>query len=173
MSSRIFRRGVQVLALLIAGAALADNLAPRDQAFLEQAAQNGHAEQSASQLAVIKTRDPRVRAFAQRMIDDHTRVTEELQTLAAAKNYTPPKEPSMLQKGKEMLIAGLSDEHFDRRYVNQMGIVTNETTVQLYEEAAREARDPDVKAFAARHLPTVRDHLQTARKLKAAVEPAR
>ncbi|WP_162258055.1 MULTISPECIES: DUF4142 domain-containing protein [unclassified Hydrogenophaga] len=46
-------------------------------------------------------------------------------------------------------------------------------TVQLFEEAAREARDPDVKAFADRHLPTVRDHLQTARKLKAAVEPAR
>ncbi|MBT9463020.1 DUF4142 domain-containing protein [Hydrogenophaga sp.] len=173
MSSRTLRRGVQVLAVLIAGAAFADNLAPRDQVFLEQAAQHGHAEQSASRLALTKTRDARVRALAQRMIDDNARVVEELRTLAASKNYTPPREPSMLQKGKEMLVGGLSEDHFDRRYVHQMGVVTNETTVQLFEEAAREARDPDVKAFATRHLPTVRDHLQTARELKVAFEPAR
>lgn len=172
MKNRILLRGALVFALFGGAAAFADNLAQRDQEFLEQAAQNGHAEQSASQLALTKARNPQVKAFAQRMVDEHARVGNELESLAASKNYTPPDEPSLVQKGKEALIGGLSDETFDRRYVNQLGVEAHEATVRLFEEAAREARDPDVKAFATKHLPTLRDHLQAARALKATVDPA-
>jgi putative membrane protein len=172
MTHRTLQRSALVLALLFSGAAFADNLAPRDQAFLEQAAQNGHAEQSASQLALTKARNPQVKAFAQRMVDEHARLGNELETLAASKTYTPPKEASLMQKGKEALIGGLSDETFDQRYVNQMGVEAHEANVRLFEEAARETRDPDVKAFAVKHLPALRNHLQAARELKATVDPA-
>lgn len=157
--------------LLMGGAALADKLPERDQEFLEQAAQNGHAEVSASRLALTKARNPQVREFAQRMIDDHQRVDGELTKLAASKEYTPPKEPSMLQKGKEMLIANLGDDSFDKRYITQMGVQAHEETIRLFEEASREARDPEVKSFAAKHLPALRDHLKTARSLQATLAP--
>lgn len=171
MTFRSLQRGTfaLVLALLSGGAALAENLAGRDQSFLEQAAQNGHAEQSAGQLALTKANSPQVQAFAQRMVDDHARIEQDLNSLAASKNYTPPKEASLLHKGKEAIIGGLSDEHFDRRYVTQMGVEVHEANVRLFEEAAREARDPDVKAFAAKHLPALRSHLQAARELKTQV----
>lgn len=157
-------------ALLLSAAVLAQSLASRDREFLEQAAQNGHAEVSASRLALEKSRNEQVRAFAQRMVDDHTRANEELKALAARKQYQPPTEPSVLQKGKEMLIGALSDEHFDRRYVNQIGVEAHEDTVELFEKASRDAQDADVKAFATQLLPSLRDHLQAARSLKAAVD---
>jgi putative membrane protein len=157
-------------ALLLSAAVLAQSLVNRDREFLEQAAQNGHAEISASRLALEKSRNEQVRAFAQRMIDDHTRANEELKALATAKQYEPPTEPSILQKGKEMLIAGLSDDNFDRRYVNQIGVEAHEDTVELFEKAAREAQDAEVKAFATRLLPSLREHLQAARSLKATVD---
>lgn len=157
-------------ALLLSAAAMAQNLANRDREFLEQAAQNGHAELSASRLALEKSRSEQVRAFAQRMIDDHTRANEELKALATAKQYQPPTEPSMLQKGKEMLIAGLSDDNFDRRYINQMGVEAHQDTVELFEKAARDAQDADVKAFATKLLPQLREHLQAARSLKVTVD---
>lgn len=171
MNSRRFHSVFFVLAMLLGSAVYADNLAESDQEFLEQAAQNGHAELSASRLALNKARNPQVRAFAQHMIDDHTRVDEELRSLAASKNYSPPQEPSLLQKGKEKILSAMGDESFDRRYVNQMGVDAHEETVALFEKAAREARDPEVKAFAVKHLPSLREHLQKARELKAVVDP--
>lgn len=157
-------------ALLISVAVLAQSLTNRDREFLEQAAQNGHAEVSASRLALEKSRNEQVRVFAQRMVEEHTRANEELKALAASKQYQPPTEPSLLQKGKEMLIGALSDDNFDRRYVNQIGVEAHEDTVELFEKASREAQDADVKAFATKMLPHLRDHLQAARGLKATVE---
>ena len=159
-----------VCTLLLGGPARADNLAEVDRAFLEQAAQNGHAEVSAGRLALTKARNPKVRDFAQRMVDDHTQAGQELKTLAAAKQHSLPMEPSMLQKGKEMIIAGLGDDTFDRRYLNQMGVEAPKAAIPLYEKTVRESRDPEVKAFASKHLPTLRQHLQTAQELKVLVD---
>lgn len=171
MKHRTLQQARLVVALMLTSPVMADTLAQRDQAFLEQAAQNGHAELSAGRLALTKARNPQVQAFAQRMIDDHTRIGEELQALATARNYKPPTEPSMLQKGKEMVIGGMADETFDRRYVHQMGVEAHQDTIRLFEKAANEAQDPEVKAFAARNLPGLRQHLQAARDLKVKVEP--
>jgi putative membrane protein len=156
--------------LLISTAVLAQNLGNRDREFLEQAAQNSHAELSASRLALEKTRHVQVRAFAQRMVDEHTRSNEELKALAASKNYQPPTEPSLLQKGKEMLISGLSDENFDRRYISQMGVEAHEDNIELFDRASREAQDVDVKVFAIKALPVLRSHLEAARALKTTLE---
>lgn len=171
MTQRTLQQASIVVALMLGGHAMADRLAQHDQAFLEQAAHIGHAERSAARLAITKARHPQVQAFAQRMIEEHTRIGEELVVLATARNYKPPTEPSMLQKGKEMVIGGMADDTFDRRYVHQMGVEAHQDTIRLFEKAASEARDPGIKAFAVKHLPGLRQHLETARDLKTKVEP--
>lgn len=171
MKAQFLRYAALVLVLVFSGTAFADKLAEGDQEFLEQAAQNGLAEQSAGRLAQTKARDQRVRDYAQRLIDDHAGMNAELQALAASKEYTPPKEPSMLQKGKELLIANLGDKDFDQRFVNQIGVEAHESTIRLFEEATLKAQDPDVKAFANKHLPMLREHLRIAQTLKGSVAP--
>lgn len=173
MKVQILRCATLALALVFSGAALADKLAEGDQEFLEQAAQNGLAEQSAGRLAQTKASDPRVRDYAQRLIDDHAGMGAELRALATSKEYTPPNEPSMLHKGKELLIANLGDNDFDRRFVSQIGVEAHESTIRLFEEASRESRDPDVKAFATKHLPMLREHLRIAQTLKGSVNADR
>jgi putative membrane protein len=171
MTIRSLQQASLVVALMLGGHTLADTLAQRDQSFLSQAAQTGHAELSAGRLALSKARNPQVQAFAQRMIEDHTRIGEELRTLAAARNFRTPSEPSMLQKGTLLVIGGMADETFDRRYVNQMGVEAHQDTIRLFEKAASDAQDPEIKAFAIRHLPVLRQHLEVARELKLKVEP--
>lgn len=166
----VFRLTAGLCGLLIGTAVLAQSLANRDREFLEQAAQNGHAELSASRLALTKSRNEQVRSFAQRMVDDHTKANEELKALATSKNYQPPTEPSMLQKGKEMLISGLSDDSFDRRYISQMGVEAHEDNIELFDRASRDAQDVDVKAFATKALPQLRTHLEAARSLKTTLD---
>lgn len=170
MTHRSLSRFTLAVALSLGSMAMAQQLAEVDRVFLEQAAENGHAEVSAGRLALTKARDPKVRDFAQRMVDEHTRAHDDLRTLASARQHQIPTEASTAQKGREMVIANVGDDSFDRRYLNQMGIEAYRTSIPLYEKTARESRDPEVKAFASRQLPAMRQHMQDAQALKAVVE---
>jgi putative membrane protein len=144
-----------------------------DANFLEQAAQNGLAEVQASRLALEKATQAEVKAFAQKMVDDHTKSNAELSSLAAAKRVKVPTEPSLMQRAKLRLLGTADGANFDARYVEQMGIEAHEDTIELFRKAAADAQDADVKAFASKTLPTLEHHLQMARQLKPMVERAK
>lgn len=170
MSIQTWGRIALAVVLLNSGMAFGAQLVDGDRRFLDRAAEQGHAEQSASRAALTQATDQRVRAFALRLLDEHARRSAELQTLSASKDHRPPREASLVQKGQEILIVNLNEEHFDLRYMHQIGVVGHEASVRLFEEASRSAHDPEIKAFAARHVPTLQAQLQTARRLKAAVD---
>lgn len=142
-----------------------ESLARDDRSFLEQAAQNGHAEMEASRLAAQKAGDPQVKRFAQTMVDEHTRMAAELDALARSKGVTLPTEPSLLQKGKLKLLSSADGPAFTRRYVESFGVEAHEETIALFQKGSREAKDPQVKAFAEKGLPSLQRHLQMARGL--------
>lgn len=140
-----------------------------DKDFLENAAQSGHAEIEGSKMAQSKAMSAEVKAFAQQMIEDHTRVSEELTALAKSKGYTPPTEPSIVQRTKLKALSAM-DDGFDESYADQIGVEAHEDAVELFKEAAAEAEDPDIKAFAAKTLPGLEKHLEMARNLKTKVD---
>lgn len=145
------------------------SLARADAAFLKQAAQNGHAEIEGSKLALTKAGSEKVKAFAQQMIDDHTKANDELTQLAKAKGVELPTEPSLMQKGKQKLLEHSDGADFDRRYAETLGVKAHEDTIKLFRKGAQEAKDADVKAFAEKTLPKLERHLEMARELHAAV----
>jgi len=145
-----------------------DQLDGDDQDFLENAAQAGHTEIEGSKMAQAKSKSPDVKQFAEQMIADHTKVAEELATLAKGKGYTPPTEPSLVQKAK-LKTLDMSDESFDKRYADQIGVSAHEDAVKLFEEAAKDAKDPEIKAFAAKTLPALQKHLEMGKALQQKV----
>jgi putative membrane protein len=148
------------------GAAKGSSLSREDAGFLSQAAQNGHAEIESSKLAMEKATDPKVKEFAKRMIDDHTKANEELKALASSKGVEVPDDPSLLQKGKSKLMLSTADgADFDRRYAESMGVTAHEDTIELFEKAAKSAQDPEIKAFAQKTLPKLQEHLQMAQEM--------
>jgi len=136
-----------------------------DASFMKQASENGNAEVEASKLAQTKAKRPEVKAFADQMVTDHTKVGDELKQLAASKKVELPTEPSMMQKGKLKAINTGSDDKFDDRYSREFGVKAHEDTIKLFQTAAKEAKDADVKAFAQKTLPSLQGHLEMARKL--------
>ncbi|WP_233582851.1 DUF4142 domain-containing protein [Candidimonas sp. SYP-B2681] len=152
-------------------AAAAQKVSGDDKDFLEDAAQSGHAEIEGSKLALRKTANPDIKAFAEQMIADHTKVGDELTALAKQKGYTPPTEPSLVQATKIKAISVMDGDSFDKSYANQIGVSVHEDAVELFQETANEAKDPDIKAFAAKHLPALQQHLELARALKQKVDP--
>jgi putative membrane protein len=167
-------------ALIVAGgAALAaavtaqERVSAADSVFLVQAAQNGQAELQVSRLALEKTQNSEVKTFAQRMLDEHTAWAAELAALASAKGVRLPEEASAAQKGDISQLATSDSFHFDQRYAEAMGVHAHEETIALFRRAANDADDADIRAFAARMLPTLQLHLQMARGLKALTAAAR
>ncbi|MBY4946664.1 DUF4142 domain-containing protein [Cupriavidus respiraculi] len=140
-----------------------------DRSFLENAAQGGLAEVEASKLAEQKASSADVKSFAAQMIKDHTKVNDELKQLASTKGYTPPTEPSVMQRTEMKALSVLDGEKFDKMYSSRIGVAAHEATLKQFREAAQRAQDPDVKAFAAKHVPDLEHHLQMARDLNKKV----
>ncbi|CAN7361407.1 DUF4142 domain-containing protein [Rhizobacter sp. LjRoot28] len=147
--------------------AAASRLAREDASFLKQAAQNGHTEVEGSKLAATKATTEPVKTFAQKMVDDHTKTNTELAALASSKGVDVPTEPSVAQKAKLKLLSAADGADFDRRYADMLGVKAHEDTIKLFQKAASGAKDPEVKAFAEKTLPALKEHLEMARKLKA------
>ncbi len=142
-------------------------LADEEQRFLENAIQGSHAEIVGSQLALEKTENADVTAFAQKMIDDHSKMAKEAEALARNKGMTPPSGPSVMQSTEITALKALSGGAFDAMYVNRIGVASHEATVKLFEEAIQKAQDPDVKAMATKTLPKLQEHLKMAKALNA------
>src|SRR6478609_4440042 len=88
--------------LLTFRAAAADEqrgqLSARDYKFVVDAAKGGMAEVTLGQLAAQKATDPSVKDFAQRMVQDHQKVNDELTKLAAQKGATLPADTASAEK---------------------------------------------------------------------------
>ncbi|HMC14631.1 MAG TPA: DUF4142 domain-containing protein [Albitalea sp.] len=158
------------LAAMLAASSAWAKLDRADSGFLNNAAQGGLAEVESSKLALTKGVNTQVKGFAQQMVDDHEKANKELQALAESKGVKLPDAPSVAQRAKIKLLSARDGAGFDRQYASSMGVSAHEDTIRLFEKAARDAKDADVKAFAAKILPTLAHHLQMARDLKATVD---
>lgn len=128
-----------------------------DREFFTKAAQGGISEVKMAQLVVGKTQNQEVKAFAQRMIADHTKANDELKALAAKKSVTLPMDVSDSQRDDYDDLAKLTGAEFDKEYVSLMVDDHNED-VEEFGEQANEANDADLRAFAAKTLPTLQSH---------------
>jgi putative membrane protein len=139
-------------------------LSTSDKQFLTKAAQGGEAEVELGQLAQQKSQDPKVKEFAKRMVDDHSKANEKLKSLASSKGVDLPSQPDAKEKAEKERLSKLSGEQFDRAYMKHM-LKDHEKDVSEFRKEAQAAKDPDVKQFASSTLPTLEDHLKQAQSI--------
>ncbi|AYZ01176.1 DUF4142 domain-containing protein [Burkholderia multivorans] len=142
-----------------------------DAEFVDKAAMLGKTELLASQLAADRSSNAEVKAFARRMIDDHERLARELRRLGVDKGV--PVQTRMLVDPALNTLRTLSGPAFDRAYVQLAGPAAHEEAIRTYEAEARDGHDAQLRAFAARTLPMLKNHLAAARALATAVAGAR
>ena len=154
-------------AMLAAGAAGAQNLSKGDQRILASLAQANVNEVAAGNIAVQKATAPEVKAFAQKMVDDHTKGLQEVRQVAQAKNATLPTEPDAKHKKMADRLNALSGAEFDKNYVANAGVNDHKAAHKLVADARQKAKDPDVKALAAKLQPTIDEHMKSVPQMAA------
>ena len=140
-----------------------------DENFVMNAAKGGQMEVEMGRLAMKRGHTAAVRSFGRRMVTDHTKAGNQLKVLARKKSITLPTTMDAEAHAEMERLAKLSGAEFDRAYMELM-VSDHEKDVGEFQTEATNGTDADIKAFAAKTLPTLRTHLSlaqsTAAKLK-------
>lgn len=139
-------------------------LSTSDRQFVTKAAQNGKAEVELGELASQRAAKAQVKEFGQRMVEDHTQINKELGELAAQKGLTLPQHIGEDNSKVKADLSKLSGVAFDKAYMNYM-IADRTQDVSLFQRQSQQGDDPDLKAWAAKTLPTLQEHLRLARSI--------
>jgi len=150
------------------GAPAKGKVSAADRKFMMKAAQGGMAEVTLGQLATQRASDSAVKGFGQHMVRDHSKANAQLQQLAARKGVTLPRDIGAEHKAALARLSRLPGPAFDRAYMKDM-VEDHEKDVSEFREESREARDANLKAWAAKTLPTLQQHLQMARSINQSV----
>lgn len=137
--------------------------------FAVKAADSGLAEVSAGKVAQQKAQNQSVKDFAAMMIQDHTKSNEELKSIASSKNITLPTAPGENHQEKIADLNSLTGADFDKEYMGMM-VDDHQKAVDLFEDAAENNEDPELKAFAAKNLPALQKHLEQAKALEESLQ---
>ena len=170
---------IKTLCLLAFAAALALPQAARAQSertgisadsFVQTVAISDMFEVESSKLAASRSRDSRIRKFADHMVKEHQKTTDELkQVLMRAKLNLPlPSSPDPEHQAMLGQLQGTSGAQFDETYA-KMAVKGHEDAVALFERYSRDGDNAELKKWAGKALPNLKQHLSEARQLKGPV----
>jgi putative membrane protein len=134
-----------------------------DADFVRDAAKGGRHEVEIGKLADQKATSQDTKMFAKHLIDDHSKMNEELTTLAQKLGIALPDAQKDEKEMMDMLNSK-SGMAFDRAFAN-MALEHHKSDVAAFENEAKNGKDEQVKGFAAKNLEGLRMHLKMAQDL--------
>jgi putative membrane protein len=131
----------------------------QDKMFLRKAAEGGIAEVKLGQLAAQKGSSDDVKAFGQKMVDDHTKLNNEMAEVADSMGVMLPKSMNKDDQAEYDKLSALSGNDFDMEYLSFMVKDHHKDLHEFRLEAASPAdpilHDAVVKAASVIHEHTV------------------
>jgi putative membrane protein len=138
-------------------------VAPKTEDFVTEAAASDIFEIESSKLAVERSQHPATKTFAQQMISDHTRTSEELKALVSGGKVKATVPTAMSSSQQSMLdaLAKLQGDDFTKQYHSDQEDA-HEDAVDLFKRYGDEGDNAELKAWAAKTRPALEHHLQMA-----------
>lgn len=140
----------------------AGKLTMSEKSFVKEAASGGMMEVELGQIAKEKGKSQDVKDFAQRMVTDHGKANDELKTAVGGK-YELPTKLELKHKTTLEKLKGTSED-FDRKYAEAM-VKDHKKDVEKFRKASKKVKDPELKGWIDKTLPTLEQHLQAAKDM--------
>lgn len=135
-----------------------------DADFATKAAVGGMTEVTLGKIALEKSSNSKIKNFATMMVTDHGKANAELMALAKTKNITLPADVDADHQKKIDELKQKTGADFDKAYVDAM-VDGHKKTLTLMQDEAKDGKDADLKAFAAKTAPIVQMHLDAINKI--------
>jgi len=143
-----------------ATAASRAGLSGDDRSFLASAMGDGAFEIALGRMALEKASTEQMRTLAQRMVDDHTRMNDELASIAGhgIADQTPPAMPADKAQQLSIQLTPLQGDAFRDAFVD-VTVRDYHLAVALFADEAKSGHDKALRDFARKELPVLREHL--------------
>jgi putative membrane protein len=158
--------------LMVASVALAQSPpsaggTPSAQEFVNKVAISDLFEIQSSQVALSKQPDADTKPFAEKMVQDHQKTSSELKALVEVSVPKLTLPASMDSEHQQMLIelTAKNGKDFDQSY-DQTQVKAHRDAVALFEAYSKGGDNPELKSWASKTLPDLKEHLAMAEKLK-------
>jgi putative membrane protein len=137
---------------------------PTDRMFVTKAMQGNMAEVQLGQLTLQKSNNEQVKEFAQRMIDDHTKLNDQMKPVAQQLGVTVPNEVAKNDRKTMAKLQALSGSAYDQAYIRDM-VKDHKQDLSEFQMEASSGQDQTVKDAATQGSKVIAQHLQMAQQL--------
>jgi putative membrane protein len=136
----------------------------KDKIFLRKAAQGGMAEVKLGQLAAQKASGDDVRSFGQKMVDDHTRLNDEMAPIADSMGVRLPKDLNKEDQAEYDKLNTLSGNNFDMEYLSFM-VKDHHKDLREFRQEAASTTDPTLQMAVANATKVIHEHMVMVDKM--------
>jgi putative membrane protein len=136
----------------------------KDKMFLRKAAEGGMAEVKFGKLAVERGGSEGVKAFGQKMVDDHTSLNNEMAPIADSMGVRVPKMVNKEDQAEFDKLSGLSGDDFDTEYLTLM-VKAHRKDLREFRMEAASTPDPTLRDAVEKGEKVIHEHLEMVGKL--------
>jgi putative membrane protein len=154
---------------VVLGAAAPAVFTAIDRDFAYKAAVSNMLEIGASRIAPRRTGSADVLAYAAMLDSHHTLALNELTALMRARGVEPPTSLPHNRQGLMDTLGTSRGFDFDRRFIEEAGIRAHTDAILMFQTDMPTLSDPELRAWADRNLPVMRQHLNEAHRIAAAI----
>jgi putative membrane protein len=135
-----------------------------DKAFVRKALQGGMTEVQLGQLALQKSSNDDVKQFAQKMVDDHTKLGDQMKQVAQQMNVKAPDSPSSKDKSTMAKLQTLNGDDFDKAYIKDM-VKDHQQDAKDFKQEAQSTTNPALKSVVVQGQQVIDEHLQMIQQI--------
>jgi putative membrane protein len=135
-----------------------------DKKFVHSALEGGNAEVKLGQLAAQKGNSEDVKQFGQKMVDDHTKMGEQMKQVAQQEGINVPDGIPAKAKALETKLNSLSGDAFDKAYIKAM-VQDHRKDLSEFKKEASSGNDTSIKDAANQGSQIISQHLQMAEQI--------
>ncbi|MEO6814820.1 MAG: DUF4142 domain-containing protein [Ginsengibacter sp.] len=132
--------------------------------FIEDAAHGGLMEVDLGN-AAMKSDNQQIKDFGKMMVDDHSKLNDELKEIAGKKNVQVPTGVTSDQQKEMDKLTKKTGNDFDKSYVKMM-VDDHKKDIDDFKKASKNLVDSDLKNFAVNALPTLQKHLDAIQAIQ-------
>jgi len=137
--------------------------------FVREAYKNNLREIEIGKLGQKNARSAEVKAFADMLVEHHSRANEELLEIASSLSIDKPKGNEQKVPDIAALENRKAGEKFDKKFLKMAG-KRHKKDLDLYESAAKDLDQEELKNYARNNVPVIQEHLNQAETLEASVK---
>lgn len=160
--------GAGCLALALAANATvkaqANDASSDDKSFVTGALRGGMAEVELGQLAAQKGNSDDVKTFGQKMVDDHTKLGDQMKAVAGEVGVKPSTMIAPMDKALELKLKALSGDDFDKAYIQAM-LKDHRKDLADFKKEIASGQSSTVKDAASQGEKVIAEHLKMIRQI--------